>query len=1397
MHIDSISNTINNRYNFNKSHKKQTAQTNANSTIPFAVLAEYPIPFLGTPRVDKRLPRFENFNDQQKRLTTTLKNYLATIEDKLSITPSEAMKNAYANLNIAKNIEDVQRLFPDEELFIYLTTLKETASKRGIIGIYKEFEDIFKNGILKSGEDFTIYLLRKLFIETKVYNDINTDLDNDLIPDIKKYFNDKYDSNEYVTTEVLKALEIYPPDQDMRNSLKFTKEGYADLFGLTMSISQLRRINKLSEEEREYEINNRCQGLEGYWNDLTYDEKLELIAGVDSQDEVYKNYRKYANANRKKNREYINSLPEFEQAAPKKKVKTNIKLNDKELFILWMQRKLAKCYENLTDEEKEILSVKRSKRQAQRWKEMSPEEKTEYINKIRAGAEPNRYALIDAWNHSRILIRALSEFLKEQQILKPVDLIYASKEFSEFQSRIMTEFWAGNRDLADDFGKTLKYSHQKVEDAIKNGTFEQLKKDILFEKEERVKILAIEYQADTEDVKEAEEEKIKEKEAIMPKNEIIGIEEFADIYKKSIDKFNVLPASYFRKMTDIIFEKLPQETIIKYGNAIKNNEPISQDIKDSIKITSPEMEKLNRTLETAIAAELVSRGASPDLFELDIDSLIPVLNEKYNNNSTWLTKKIDAQRIERLFNEYNKNLTDKELNILANRYFATVEEKSLTQEQNNEVEEYLNTYGSSLLILFSDKSAFSDEVKIHFNNKFLKLMPENMKEYFYPYIQTPEDIAEETEIGNLTAKIYKRFKYIPDDILKIYTREIAYAIRMDRRNNHKQNWLKEFQNVFSTRAAYNMGQTFPNMVVRILSGEDKLKIIAIEQAMADEFYRITKNNEAYSKSFEQLLNFFDMLSVMKKNEKLDLTTEDDSMMFSIKEKPNTKSIFTRYLKYMNALNANKNLINSDKKLVIPELLNTLNPDVKQSSKNNYITKRIMPYFMSEEEFMDREASRIDKTEYRKDFILEFKRRENKYNLLPPNYIRDISNIILDTFPREFIEKYTMALGTNSKIPEDIAKTLADEGTKNNNPQLARHQRALEAAIALELVNKGGAPLFFDMTIDTLIPIYEVRARNTQYKKLDIDMIQRLYNDFKKDLTKEELENIVNHYFVTKDPDPTHSKENDQILMDYLNEYGRSLDLLFTNTNDKFPSKIKDSFNSKFLKLMPQNVKNVAKPLLANADDIEEENELNIVRNQIAKRFNFIPKKALDTYTQEVATCVRVYKQPEANENDRENYSIEKVKRELCNKRVNPDDGISILRIPKYTLNTSSKLTLLAAEQAMADELCRLSGKNLIYKYELEDLATWFEMSSSIKKRDSSLEISNDEGDLFLIKQKPNINNVAMKFNQYMEEFSTREDLYLANGEIDKEIILYCLNPEENNKLKDENTIERINKYFVD
>ncbi len=60
-------------------------------------------------------------------------------------------------------------------------------------------------------------------------------------------------------------------------------------------------------------------------------------------------------------------------------------------------------------------------------KKMSSVERTEYISKMKSGAEPVRYAMIDAWNNSFDIIKDLSAHLKKYQHYKPVNILYSNR----------------------------------------------------------------------------------------------------------------------------------------------------------------------------------------------------------------------------------------------------------------------------------------------------------------------------------------------------------------------------------------------------------------------------------------------------------------------------------------------------------------------------------------------------------------------------------------------------------------------------------------------------------------------------------------------------------------------------------------------------------------------------------------------------------------------------------------------------------------------------------------------------------------------------------------------------------------------------------------------------------
>ena len=950
MHILPINYTIKPPF-YNKT--RQDKQNKISTTLPSQLV------FGG---VDKRLPRFKYFNEQKKRVPTMFNEFFGSLENKLSVMPPEAMKKAYADLKFAKTIQDVQKLFSEEELFLYLDTLKTTASKRGIIGIYKSNEDKYKNGILKSGEDFTVYIVNKIFAQAiTTYKEINEDLDNDLIPEVKDAFRKKYEHNEYISSEILKALGIYPPDQHFRNSMKFTQDGYADKFGLTITMAQLRRIKNLSEDEMKQEISQRAEGLERWWNDLSYEEKLELAVGVDSQDEVYKNYRKFANETRTQNRKFVESLPEFKTTEPKQKLKTGIKLNDKEVFVLWMQNNLAKYYENLSETEKTVIEIRRSKRQAQIWKDMTPEKKTEFLNKIRTGAEYQRYAMYDAWNRSFVLIGTLSEFLTEKYTKeKPEELIYGTEEFKEFQSKIMTEFWDIHRDLAADFGKKLSYSHTKIENAIKNGNFEELKKEIDAKREERKKLFEEEK---AERIKNSVNVKPEKTETDISNKKAKTAEEINELkkdfrieYARHLNKKNLLPSNYIREMTDIILESLPIESIEKYLSSSSSRDVLTDEVlrQNCSKENLKRLNRIQHALETAIAAELMAKGGETSLYGESIDSLISKLEEYELNFGQKKRNNIDKENIRQLYNYGKRDLTKSDILYIINNYFMA---EHPTEEADKILIDYIDEYGRTAENLFSADISLPLSAKEAFNNKFLKLMPQEIKDVVIPLLKTRENLKQNLDIEIVRRQLAKRYDFIiPQEALNIYTREAAKVMRVMEFPGAKKE-LKERYGIesFKKSLSHAEDQKLGNVAsilklpkYYINDNINKLHILATEQAMADELYRVSKNNIVYQYELEDLALWYELSQFIKKDDRkgLELTNQDNNERFIIKEKPNKNNILQKYIKYMKEFNDDEELFMENGELNKEEILFCLNPNENMPERDKYTKKRINGYFVN-------------------------------------------------------------------------------------------------------------------------------------------------------------------------------------------------------------------------------------------------------------------------------------------------------------------------------------------------------------------------------------------------------------------------------------------------------------------
>ena len=1402
-----------NQYSYNKN--KTNSQKQNNITIPHQLAFES--------RVDKRIIRFEPYHEQKKRLPRTLKEYLGTLEDKFSVMPPEAMKKAYEALNIAETIKDIQKLFPNEELFLYLTSLKDSVSKRGIIGIYKDyFEDIYRNGILKNGEDFTVYVLKKIFAEAKTtYREINDDLDNDLIPAVKDMFRIRYGHNKYVTTEILQALEIYPPDQHFRNSLKFTQEGYSDIFGLIISKSLLDRLKNMSEEQKAEEIQKRAEGMERWWNDMSYEEKLELAVGVDSQEEVYKNYRKYANENRRQNRIFLESFPEYEPPKPKQKVKTGMKLNDKEVFILWMQNNLAKYYDNLSEVEKTVIEIRRSKRQTKIWKDLTPEKKTELINKIRTGAEPQRYAMYDAWNRSLPLIRVLSEFLTEKYAkVKPDDLIYGKGDFKEFQSKIMTEFWELHRDLAQDFGGKLSYSHTRVEDAIKNGEFEELKKEIEAKRDERKKLF--------------EQEKAERKKSVISNAKDKTTEEINELkkeffteYAKNNNPKNILPNSYITDMSEIIFETFPAETIKEYllNPSSKNMFTTEVLLQKCSKENLKKLKRIQHALEATITKTLTKTGEDSDIFRMQTEELISVLEKRVSDINLPFEKQLYNKRIQ-IYDYYKQDLEPDKLDYIMEGYFESGSPNEITAKRKEVLKDYINEYGQTALIMFPvSNTTIPNAMRESFYDKFLTLMPQEVKDAVKPFIKKKEDILKEYQIATIRGQITERFEFVPLEVLDLYTRFIAGIIRTaDKDPNislqEKYNYsIKNIREKLAKKHIKHDGNVtiFRMPKYTITDTNTKFKLLAAEQAMADELTRVTKKTEmVYGYEFEALAIWTEMVrSLIKKQGSCNFAVPFNNgygAIYIAKEKATSDNIKRNYQKYINNIYSNlSNVLDKDGTINKEELLYCLNPQENKPERDSLIMNKINIYFPEQKQEIiqekteaaisdtkTKEKTTSETNELRKDFRFEYARRTNPSHILPSNYVKEMADIILATFPKpkEAMEEYF--INPSVMFSNEV---LYQKCSEENLKKLKRIQHALATAIAAELAAKTGDYSLYGESVDTLIEKLKEQELGFGRKKrnnIDTENIQQLYNYYKRDLSKGDILYITNNFFLTDHPS---TKEEDKLIMDYIDEYGKSAEILFS-VNISLPLNAKEAFNNKFLNLMPAETRNVATPMIKTKEDLKANYDIEIVRRQLAKRFDsVIPQEPLNIYTREVAKMMRMMNRPDADPELKELYGIEAFKKSISHKEDEINGNIaSVLKLPKYYIAiNSSKLYMLAIEQAMADELYRVSKNNIVYKYELEDLVLWYELSSLIKKgnkNDFSLS-DPDSGEGFVIKEKPNKANIMQKYVRYLKEFEASEDLFLENGDLNREEILYCLNPDNNKPEKDKYIKERINGYFAD
>jgi len=975
MKVQSVSNFY--RLNYNKEPQKTISQQNNYSTNPMFMLSskfnDHLLSFEA--RVDKGLERFYEAN--KDRMPIPVSRYINSLEDKSSLTPLEAQRRVFMALENAETIEDVQRAFPDEELFEDLKEPFDTKATRGILRLIKEDQELLElsdSGILKDKSNFTIYLLKKVFLEAKTIDEINNDLENDLNEDIKAEFKfknkDSSTDSQYIYTSTLQALGIKTPSREYQHSLRYTRDGYSDQVGGNIKKGRQLFFDSLTDEQRLSLSKKSVENIENWWASIPREVKLDMIAGKISLLEMYADFKKSAPVKSASSSKTSEKTEEKVQQPRKHTSVGSKKLSEDELFKKWATLNLKLYEEELSDQEKYNLNIKRMQMLTQKWTSMTPAERTDYISKMKAGSEPLRFTMIDAWNNSFDIIKDLSVHLKQNQIYKPADLLYSTEEFSEFQSKVMSEFWENHPEHAEELGRNIKISEEKVNNSIKKGTFEILKKEILRAKNLRIR--------DLSRFKAEQKNSISQTEETLPSELFQG---FKRAYLNSkLGKIKSTPKAYINDLMKVVAENLPADSVQIWIKHLNGEQITAEEFKTFQKIqnmTSKESNRISYALEAAFADALYNSTKDPSVFEMGISDVKtamyhlergeqPIRLQSWSNGKFYdlsiKNPKVNADRIDAIYNHSKKDLDELELIDIIDRYFEIP--KNISEMINNSdvpvninnidykgLKEYLKQYGNSLTILFSEKSAYPKEVKQAFYNKIKNNAPEELKSSLEKCIlERPNAFEKEEKIRKCGILFAQRFSFVPKMFIESYYKEFAKVLRTS-----DSNAIDNFGRRCCTKR--KNPQETGGMIVypkSKMTSEAMLNSMIIEQALADVLYEVTGNANVYGMQFEELCDNIELFSLIKKFPSPERTYYSQSLQEQITLKASRRlslgkieRLAQEYLKEMKITLQEINAEN--RKAEIRDILDTLSPYEGRPEVDEATFKRLAMDFLKPNE----------------------------------------------------------------------------------------------------------------------------------------------------------------------------------------------------------------------------------------------------------------------------------------------------------------------------------------------------------------------------------------------------------------------------------------------------------------
>lgn len=834
-------------------------------------------------RVDKGLPRF--YEENKDRMPHTVKTYIDTLPNKRGLSPLQAQYNAYKSIVYAKTTDEIKQAYPDEELFSELKSSSENKAKRGLLYEIKIMSDDLKKGgetVLPDDEDLSVYIVKKIFLEAKSLSEINEDLDKDLNPIFKK------EDKNYINYSTLETLGIKLPNQEYLTSLRFTRDGYSDEIGSKISEAQQKYYDSLTPEERAQRAKKSLSNIENWWNSLSDSDKKELLLSQDQELELLKKFQNRKKTltgehpTQKKESASQQTIPQHPHQS-KEKIRTS--LSDDPLFLEWAEKNLKLYYENLSDEEKQQISEKRSQTMIARWNSMDEAQKADYIEKMQTGSEKQRFAMINAWNNCNDIRNHMSEFMRERNIHNIGNFIYRSKEYTEAQRNLMISFWSTYPEDAKKLGEEIKNSWAEINKAVENNSFEELKESIVVT-QTRIK----------KDLK-----KHRQSVEMNP-----SLNNFAKIYRGA---YSYLPEEYLQAYFNLASKTLDEKDLRIWGKILKDEAPTETErtklaakmksIDDSVIFTE------KRAMEQSLAEILYDATDEPEMFSLSFNDLNLIAatseNMDFSKRKSWsfkltsedqskkivtLKKQPDFSKIDRLYRKYNKKLSDRDIDSIIKTNFIIAEEDMKKMEQP--LREFLANYGQAAMFIFGQNG--TEETKTAAYKKFQNLMPEELKQ------DGVHSEVLDNSFENIVYNKYSReYYFIPEEFRKFYVSQMT-----ENKTSSECKALLKSLNAPKDKA-------IPPEEPRKFSTEFIRKRLAMEQALAESVYEQTDNPLAFALTYEQLAYFAKTLLQIPPSQfpqmfslKYDEYDKNETIML-VKAPIDTSDLTSKYNKYKKEL----------------------------------------------------------------------------------------------------------------------------------------------------------------------------------------------------------------------------------------------------------------------------------------------------------------------------------------------------------------------------------------------------------------------------------------------------------------------------------------------------------------